>query len=252
MKYGIGISVMSLSVLDRAISKAKGSFREAREAQIVVNHGIRLRIDRNVIRDKALIRALLYDRHERTEAKLVKAILCPGDRVLELGSGVGFITMLCGRICGPDNVVTLEGNPEMHSLLVQNLKLNGYDIDARQSVVSLDGGPVTFHLSSSLVSSSIKSRGEDITQTVPSTSFRQLIEEIRPTVIIMDIEGSEVDLLGTVPMPTVRAIGVETHPQIVGEPAISLMNERLNAMNFVLDDRFAEDSKRCLYVRRES
>ncbi|RDJ24091.1 FkbM family methyltransferase [Bosea caraganae] len=238
-----------LSVLDRVGCKLKGTFREMRGAQIVSNDGIRLIVDRDQLKDDAIIRALLFDRHERTEAALVKYCLRPGDRVLELGSGVGFITMLCARICGAANVVTLEGNPTMHALLVRNLAMNRYAVDARQSVVSLDGGPVTFHLSESLVSSSMLDRGDAAAETVPSTSFRDLLAEIEPTVVIMDIEGSEIDLLGTCPMPSVRAIGVETHPQIVGEDAIAAMDRRLAALGFQVDERFPTASKRCLYVR---
>lgn len=238
-----------LSVLERVGSKLKGTFREMRGARIVRNDGIRLIVDRDQLKDGSIIRALLFDRHERTEAALVKYCLRPGDRVLELGSGVGFITMLCARICGAENVVTLEGNPRMHALLQRNLAMNGYAVDARQSVVSLDGGPVTFHLSESLVSSSLHDRGAAAAETVPSTSFRELLAEIEPTVVIMDIEGSEIDLLGSCPMPSVRAIGVETHPQIVGEAAIAAMDERLAQAGFRIDERFPTASKRCLYVR---
>lgn len=238
-----------LSVLDRVGSKIKGTFREMRGVQTVRNDGIELIVDRDQLKDDAIIRALLFDRHERTEAALVKYCVRPDDRVLELGSGVGFITMLCARICGAANIVTLEGNPTMHALLMRNLAMNGYAVDARQSVVSLDGGPVTFHLSDSLVSSSLHERGAASAATVPSTSFRDLLAEIEPTVIIMDIEGSEIDLLGTCPMPSVRAIGVETHPHIVGEEAIAAMDERLADLGFRIDESFPAAAKRCLYIR---
>ncbi|HEY5794018.1 MAG TPA: FkbM family methyltransferase [Bosea sp. (in: a-proteobacteria)] len=238
-----------LSLLDRVGSKIKGTFREWRGVETVRNDGIKLIVDRAELSDDTIVRALLFDRHERTEAALVKHCLRRDDVVLELGSGVGFITMLCARICGAGKVVTFEGNPVMHGLLMRNLAANDYKIDARQSVVSLEGGPVTFHRSASLVSSSMLERTDTIAETVPSASFRALLSEIKPSVVIMDIEGSEVELLGACEMPSVRAIGVETHPHIVGQQAIAEMDRRLRERGFAIDPSFPIASKRCLYVR---
>lgn len=241
---------MQLSYTDRVANKIRGTFREWTAAEVVANDGIKLIVDRTILDDQAIIRAILFNRHERTEAKLVDYALRQDDRVLELGSGLGFITMKCAGICGASNVVTFEGNPLMYGLLKRNLSLNGYEeVDARQSVVSLDGGPVTFQLAEAKVSSSLYQRGNATSRTVPSVSFRDLLAEVRPTVIIMDIEGSEVDLLGVVPMPTVRAIGVEVHPQIVGETALSTMQERLAQAGFRIDPNFPKEWGRPLYIR---
>jgi FkbM family methyltransferase len=235
--------------MDRVTSKIRGTLRELTAAQVVANDGIKLIVDREVLDDPVIIRAILFNRHERTEAELVKHCVRPDDRVLELGSGLGFITMMCARICGASNVVTFEGNPVMHALVERNLALNGYAVDARQAVVSLDGGPVTFQIAQSKVSSSLYARDNTTGQTFESVSFRKLLADVKPTVVIMDIEGSEVDLLGTIELPNVRAIGVETHPQIVGEDAISSMQKRLANMGFRIDPRFRADSTRHLYVR---
>jgi FkbM family methyltransferase len=237
------------SYLDRVTNKIRGTLRELTAAQVVDNDGIKLIVDRDVLDDPALIRAVLFNQHERTEAELVKYALRPDDRVLELGSGLGFITMICARICGAPNVVTVEGNPTMYELLKRNLALNGHVVDARRAVVSLEGGPVTFQIALSKVSSSLYTRDNATGRSVHSVSFRELLAEVRPTMIVMDIEGSEVDLLGTLELPGVRAIGVETHPQIVGTAAIARMQKRLDQIGFRIDPRFPAESSRHLYIR---
>jgi FkbM family methyltransferase len=238
-----------LSYLDRAVNKLRGTYRELTAAQIVSNKGVKLIVDRDLLNDPKIIRALLFNRHERTEAELVRYIAAPGDRVLELGSGLGFISILCAQICGPQHVVTVEGNPAMYGLLKRNLVLNNCPLDARLAVVSLDGGPVQFQIADSMVSSSLYQRDDTTQVSTDSISFRALVAEVKPTIIIMDIEGSEIDLLGTTELPSVRAIGVETHPHIVGQKAIAAMIERLRNMGFHIDDRFPAESNRHLYVR---
>jgi len=241
---------MQLSLLERVTSKVRGHYRELTDAQIVENLGVKLHVDRALLKDNAIVRALLFNRHERTEADLVKYAVRPDDKVLELGAGLGFITIKCATICGPANVVTFEGNPAMFNLLKRNLELNGCDVDARQAVVSLDGGPVNFQISDSMVSSSLYNRGSATDSVQESASFRTLVAELAPSVIIMDIEGSEVDLLGTIDLPSVRAIGVEVHPQIVGDAAVTEMTRRLEAQGFHLDETFPSQYSRHLYVRQ--
>ena len=69
-----------------------------------------------------------------------------------------------------------------------------------------------------------------------SDSFRKVLDEVRPTFLIMDIEGSEVDLADeTIDLECLQKICVEVHPGMVGDEATSRLVESLLKRGFQLN-----------------
>lgn len=168
--------------------------------------------------------------YEDTEAAIIQEKVGPNDRVLEIGAGVGFVSILCSQRAGSENVRSFEANPAMENLIRDNYALNDVKPTLEMKAVTRDGAPVTFHVSDNIVSSSIYDRsleGKEI--KVESVALASLVKEWQPSVLVMDIEGAEVDLLGYEELPSVNRMILEVHPHIVGAKAVDDMLARLEA-----------------------
>jgi FkbM family methyltransferase len=103
--------------------------------------------------------------------------------------------------------------------------------------VTTDGAPVTFHQSDNVVSSSIYDRPEcSRTVEVQSDALPVVLAELRPDLLILDVEGYEVDLLARAPDGP-SALLVELHPHVVGDDRIEAMLRQLAEGGFDVVER---------------
>jgi hypothetical protein len=74
------------------------------------------------------------------------------------------------------------------------------------------------------------------TNRVPHRSSQRELSRLKPTYLMVDIEGGEATCLGDLTLPDhVGAICVETHPQVAGDDATQRMLMKLTTEGFVLD-----------------
>lgn len=171
-----------------------------------------------------------YESHER---KLVRKLLRQGDRVLEVGTGIGMISLLSAKICGSENILSYEANPILEQVIRGNYALNGLSPNLRMRAITLDGQPITFFRSDNIVSSSTTDRGRHAeTLTVESDCLDVVIAEHHPKILIMDVEGAEIELLSNSNLTGIRHIIVEIHPHITGDEKITAMLDRLETIGF--------------------
>jgi FkbM family methyltransferase len=192
------------------------AYRRRTRPQIIFHHGIRLPLTEAVSEE---MRATLYSgAYEEREYEVLSKLLGPGDRVLELGSGLGFITVLCARRCGSEQVTSVEANPHLLSTLRTTFLCNGVSPRLVAGVVSAEGQAQTLFVSPNFWSSSTHDRGGQPT-LVPGVAFESLLAQYRPTVLVIDIEGGETALLSAAIAPSVRAIIIELHAAVTGAEA---------------------------------
>jgi len=167
--------------------------------------------------------------YEAAERILLKKYLRPGQRALEVGAGIGFVGLLAARIAGAGNVVSYEANPELEPVIRANYALNSPVPELRMRAVTTNGKPVTFHQSDNVVSSSLYDRPEcDRKIEVQSDALADVVAEFQPDMLILDVEGYEVDLLAN-PPDGPAALLVELHPHVVGGEKIEAMLQTLDA-----------------------
>ena len=191
--------------------------------------------------------ALFKGTYEDYECQLVERMVRAGDRVLEIGTGIGVVSLLATRLAGEGNVLSCEANPALEPLIRANYARNGWQPHLRMSAVTADGRDLVFHQNDNLLTSSAHDRqlaGETI--TVPSAPINDLIAEHAPTVLVMDVEGSETELLPAADLAGVQTIIVEVHPHIVGEEEIAGLLAGLEAQGFRVAER---RHKTCLLTR---
>ena len=179
------------------------------------------------------VRKALYEGvYEAEEARACREHLRPGDRVLELGGGVGVISTVCATICGSKNVLTYEANPILEPVIRRNYELNNVSPELRLKAVSSEPGSLTFFANPNILSSSLIKRkgGEEI--TVETDGVADICAEFRPNCLICDIEGEEVKVLPAADLSKIRLILAEVHPHIVGDAKIEALIDYLKAQGF--------------------
>lgn len=181
------------------------------------------------------VRELIFrEIYEDTERDLIGRILKPGMRTLEIGTGIGFVSLVAARICGEHNVFCYEANPELEPTIKRNFALNGLTPNLTMRAVTVDGEPITFFKSDNIISSSLYDRKRDDKQiVVESEALSDVLAKHDPSALIMDVEGAEIQLLG-VDLKNVADIIVELHPHIVGEDAIAALISDLKNRGYVM------------------
>jgi FkbM family methyltransferase len=181
------------------------------------------------------VRELIFrEIYEDTERDLIGKILRPGMRTLEIGTGIGFVSLVAARICGEGNVFCYEANPELEQTIRRNFALNGMKPNLTMRAVTVDGTPITFFKSDNIISSSLYDRKRDDKPImVESEALSDVLAKHDPAALIMDVEGAEIQLLA-VDLKNVADIIVELHPHIVGEDAIAALVSNLKSRGYVM------------------
>ena len=155
-----------------------------------------------------VIRASLANgSYESAEAGILEGLLEDGDRVLELGTGLGFLAAYCAKRLSSSAVLTVEADPEQEASVRATFAANDVSPGLLFAAVSADGGPRTLRRHQNLWSTRAVIGETDLVRGV---ALGELIREHRPTVLVIDIEGGESDLAPT-SLVGVRAILVECH-----------------------------------------
>ena len=115
-------------------------------------------------------RSIYRGSHEVEERNVIRKHLEVGDRVLEFGTGIGLITVLCCKTVGSENVVTYEANPSMEPLLRQTFELNDVSPELRMKMVSINDGEGRFFVSDRLWSVV----GSNLRKTQPKSRWHQI------------------------------------------------------------------------------
>ena len=70
---------------------------------------------------------------------------------------------------------------------------------------------------------------------LPTLSFAALLAEVRPQVLVLDVEGAECDLFAGVDLSGVRAISMELHRRLTGLAGIRDLFLALGAQGFAYE-----------------
>lgn len=189
---------------------------------------------------------LLRGDYEYAERRLLRDLLRPGDRVVEMGAGIGAVGLLAAKIVGAQNVWSYEANPALRQVIEGNHARNDLHPGLDMRGVTSDGGPVTFFVTDVMLSSSLSRRDTAREVEVEGVAIADVLRERCPTVLVLDVEGAETTLLPGAPLDGVRALLVETHANVTGQSAIDEMIAALAAQGF----RIARRAHRNLVFER--
>jgi FkbM family methyltransferase len=238
-----------LSDLSRVRLDLVGLYRQYRKPTHMVYRGVRVTLDRTwatpQVRD-----ALHNNYYEDPEYRILESTLRPDDRYLELGGGIGFLATCACRVVGERNVFVYEANPDLANVVVRTTMENGFAPSVENAVLLADSRTVVqLHVLGDFWASSLLPMPGARTVEVRAESFGETLDRIRPSYLMIDIEGGEVDLLASEVLPPhVRAICLEVHPTVTGAPAASALVGRLIDEGFALD--FTRSTMNSVYLFR--
>lgn len=214
---------------------------EEQGGSVVIEHpnvrGLRMDLDASV--GAKIFHLLRAGAYEAGDFHLYQSHLAHGERVLELGGGVGVTAACCAQITGRE-VIVVEPNPRLHDLIRRQASVNGVSIriDPRCATATNAAKLIPFYLHAELWRSSMLPESTEryehtFVETVPVQS---LLEATRPDVLIVDIEGAERDLFHVAPCPLPKKIFIEIHVPRIGEAAAGDLVERLARQGYALTD----------------
>jgi FkbM family methyltransferase len=195
----------------------------------------------------SFIGALLDDGcYEGKERELVLTFVEHTDKVIEVGTGIGVVSMTAANIVGAKNVVTFDANPHIVEDAKENFVRNGMgEINSNVAVLVcrerfVRNSDWDFHISEEFWVSRLfigDKHDDEIIETI-KVRARCLEEEIdlhKATILICDIEGGEIELLSDADLSGIRLIIIETHSWAVGRSATDKLISRLISQGFHLE-----------------
>ncbi|MEX5597016.1 FkbM family methyltransferase [Pseudophaeobacter sp. C1-32P7] len=182
--------------------------------------------------------------YEAKEAVAAKKLIRAGDVVMELGGGIGFMSTLVATQTPAQSVHSFEANPQLLPYIHRVHALNGVqNAKVTHAVLSDSDGTAPFYVRPNFLASSLTPMAEDgpdVQQVeVPMRDMNRVMAELKPSVLICDIEGAEAELLPKMDLSSLRAVLIETHPQWIGKAGIRKVFQCLDAAGLVFFPRWS-------------
>lgn len=202
---------------------------------LLTYHGVCLRVDPKQI-GAEVAENLLSGDYEQREVRMIKMFLERHDTVVELGAGIGFIGMLCARTVGGKNVHSFEANPLMKDVITGNYALNEGDPPTLNigflSASTEETGDVAFYVPDEFWAASLSPLENAKIVYTPKLSLNTQLAKLKPSFLVMDIEGGEIDIVNALEPGSICKIAMELHPHVTGQKAIDDMVIRLKSLGF--------------------
>ena len=186
-----------------------------------------------------MLKVLRSGDYERDEAHHIGNIVQPGERIVELGGGVGLISSKIGQMEAVESIAVYEANPALIPLIERTHQLNGVTAEVVNAVVLPTAAQATapFYVRRDFWASSLAAEpyGYDQVVDVPVIGFAAMLKRHRPSMLIVDIEGGEETLFDDVPLTGVRKVYIELHQAVLGRVGMKRVFDFFSSRDFHYD-----------------
>jgi FkbM family methyltransferase len=197
----------------------------------------------------AAVSYMLDGRYEKPERRILEYALTPEDCVLELGTGIGYLSAFCARMIGSDRVFTFEANPLLRRQIEETYSINKVSPQVEFCMLGEQAGEASFYVAKEFWSSSTISRkGKGQCIKIPVKAFNDVLAEHRPNFLIIDIEGGEADLISFMRLDGVTKVCIELHPWVIGKESEKQVRAFFHAHGF-REDPLVSDDEHIFYRR---
>lgn len=211
----------------------------------LVSHGVLIPASPAII-TPAIAAAIENGQFEAEEASELPNIIEPGDRVLEIGAGIGFISTLLDRHSSVDKVVAVEANPKLMPYMARLHSLNGVGKVERRNAVLTNSAvdKMTFYLRHDFWMGSLAEGPNpyDDQVEVPTESLDALIKEEQISLIVCDIEGAEEFIFEDADLSSVTRVYLELHDHVTGLNGVRRLFKAMEQKGFAYDPRHSSKS----------
>ena len=199
-----------------------------------------VRLDASGI-DPAIAEAMRAGTYEEGELRALAACLRAGDVVMELGTGIGLLSTFCAQRIGGQRVFTFEANPELEPRIRETYRLNAVTPTLEMCLLGERSGEAEFFVHDAFWgSTTVDQRGAARVVRVPVRPLNEALARIRPSLLVIDIEGAEADLLRFMDLGSVDRMVGEFHERMLGRETADAMIRGLYAQGFFI---VREDSR---------
>ena len=197
---------------------------------------------------------LKHGEYEQDERILIKKVLKPGLKVLEMGGSIGVLAQIIGEKVGPKGrVISFEASERLVEIstkmwppLPQLQRVKGF-------VFPVNNGENIFVGQFQTAGSELDGRGIwELRDGMPGNAwdFRSIRRDFDfdPEILIVDIEGGE-SIFNVVPPDfpdSLQSIIMEFHPHLYGTDGQARLEEKIVESGFRLEDRSGQCA---LFVR---
>ena len=203
------------------------------DSTIVEVNGIRVDVGSPKI-SRIVEKGLRGGWYEDAEAKAAMVLLQDEDIVLEVGGGCGFMSAYIARLGRAARVVSVEADPDLIPIMRETHALNDATVEIFNEILSDTSGSMYFYVCQNfLVSSCVPPVDKPHRRvSVPTSSFQARLAEWRPSLLVIDIEGGERELLRQPLPPCVDRIIVEIHEWAYGPAGVKEVMDRISNLGF--------------------
>lgn len=213
-------------------------YYSATKPEVIQIYGIKLRLGDHI--SESIKEVIYRGDYEGPELQIVRTQLRQDDVVMEVGTGLGFLSTFCAKQIGNEKVFTYEANLELEERIKENYALNNVNPNLEICLIGERDGEQEFYIDKDFWTSSAVRHGDDVRKIkIPMKSFDQEIQRINPTFLIIDIEGGEYDLVQYANFHNVKKILIEIHPNILGVEKANFVKNKLKESGFQINEKLS-------------
>jgi FkbM family methyltransferase len=182
--------------------------------------------------------------YEQQEIEIGLANLQSGDRIMEMGTGAGIVGSVFAKNIQNLTVQSFEANPD----LIPHIR-NLYNHNGVDNIVTVTNNVVVsgtdaqdsmdFEVRDNFLGSRLSHDGTESdahTVSIPTQHYDDITREYPHNVLVMDIEGGELDFLADADLSGVDLVMLELHPKVYGGPGRAQVVGHLERQGFKLDE----------------
>lgn len=177
--------------------------------------------------------------YELEELNQIDQIVQNGEIILEIGGGIGLISTLCARHTSTKSVTSYEANPNLVDYMKKVHKLNNVEVDVINAVLLPfpSAAEVDFYIRQDFWASSLNSEpwGYEKSVKVKTLDFQLELDRIKPSMLIVDIEGGEIELFSNINLDIVNKVFIEIHQDVLGRSGVKRIFDEMSARGFHYD-----------------
>jgi FkbM family methyltransferase len=218
----------------------RGALRMARRVPTVEIGGVQIPVCGDF--SSKIVADLCFGDYEAAEVRMVTEKIKEDDVVLEFGGGLGLVSTLCAKRIGSKRVFCYEANPAMIDVIRGTYSANAVAPVLGHGLLGTADGQAELFVGEHFYSASAVSRSTGAKKIqVPSFAINPVLAQLRPTFLIMDIEGGERDLVPVIDFSGIRKVIIELHPGRIGAEGVHRVRQCLTAAGFSVDSGLSEE-----------
>ncbi|PPR09393.1 MAG: hypothetical protein CFH43_01232 [Proteobacteria bacterium] len=201
IKHHYGLNAAPLTLPDEELLiRGFATVLNLCDHNMVINHpllGLKLTINKTVGAKYGYL--MSCGDYQAQMLSMIQSYIEKGDKVLEIGSGLGVTTSLIGLI-SQEEVTAVEPQMNLHNVIKENCNLNKTNVHILHTSITPEKNnhETDFHIMQDYLSSSLfqQSGQVDVSIKVPQTSLKGLIENLSSiNTLVFDIMGAEIGLI---------------------------------------------------------